>query len=341
MSTTIDSLDIQITTSAGQSAANIEKLADALGKLRANSKLTSVTTNLGKLKTALDGLQGTSGAIRHLDKLSQAMQSLSGLQKLTGLNSAMNALKKLPDVMNGLDATKLEEFRKKMEKLANALAPLATKINTISKGFSKLPSKITSAVTATNRMATASKNAKQGFDMSSVGLMALISNYSTLVGVVNQAVQAMAGFLSQAIEWDGIQARFGRAMGDSAEENLKYVQKISEVMGINQQQFMQNSSLFADMMRGFGVGQEDAATMAIGFTELAYDIWAGTNDVFKTLEEAMDAVRSTIGGETESIQRAGFSVIESTLQETAARHNLAVNIEKATMAEKTYLRYLT
>ena len=50
MSTTIDSLDIQISTSAGQAAANIEKLANALEKLRANAKLTTVTNNLGKLQ---------------------------------------------------------------------------------------------------------------------------------------------------------------------------------------------------------------------------------------------------------------------------------------------------
>ena len=113
MSTTIDSLDIQISTSAGQSAANIEKLAGSLERLRANSKLTTVTNNLGKLKTALDGLQSTSGAVSNLSKISQAMQGLSTIPKLAGLTSAINALKKLPDVMNGLDLHKLEEFRKK------------------------------------------------------------------------------------------------------------------------------------------------------------------------------------------------------------------------------------
>ena len=114
MSTTIDSLDIQITTSAGQSAANIDRLANSLEKLRANSKLTSVTNNLGKLKIALDGLQSTSGAISHLSKLSDAMQGLATLPKLTSFTSAINALRKLPEVMNGLDAGKLEGFRKKM-----------------------------------------------------------------------------------------------------------------------------------------------------------------------------------------------------------------------------------
>ena len=340
MSTTIDSLDIQISTSAGQSAANIEQLASALERLRANSKLTSVTNNLGKLKNALDGLQSTSGAISHLSKLSEAMQGLSNLPKLAGLTSAMNALKKLPDVMNGLDAGKLEEFRKKMEKLSDALAPLATKINTISKGFSKLPSHINSAVTATNRMATASQNAKKGFDMSSIGLMAMISNYSTLIGVVNQAIQAVSQMLSQAIEWDGIQFRFGRAFGEDAEETYAYIEKINEALGINIQEFMQYSSLYGSLLSGFGMAQKKVTAISVGLTELSYDIWAAYNDRFKTLEDASEAVRSAITGEIEPIRNAGIALTEASLQEFIDSTHLAgVSIEKLTEAQKAEVRY--
>ena len=340
MSTTIDSLDIQITTSAGNSAANIEKLANSLEKLRANSKLTTVTNNLGKLKTALDALQSTSGAVSNLSKLSQAMQGLASLPKFTGLTSAMNALKKIPDVMNGLDANKLDEFRKKMQKLADALEPLATKINTVAKGFSKLPSKVSSAVTATNRMAAASQNAKKGFDMSSVGLMALISNYGTLIGTVNQAIQAVSQMLSQAIEWDGIQFRFGRAFGEDAEETYAYIQKINEALGINIQEFMQYSSLYGSLLSGFGMEQEKITAISVGLTELSYDIWAAYNDRFKSLEDASEAVRSAITGEIEPIRNAGIALTEASLQEFIDSTHLAgVSIEKLTEAQKSEVRY--
>ena len=340
MSTTIDSLDIQITTSAGQSSANIEKLANALEKLRASSKLTTVTNNLGKLKTALDGLQSTSGAISQLGKLSNAMNGLASLPKLSGLTSAMNALKKIPDVMNGLDANKLEEFRKKMQKLSDALSPVATKINTISQGFSKLPSRINSAISATNRMTTASHNAKSGFDMSSVGLMALISNYSTLIGVVNQAIQAVSNMLSRAIEWDGIQFRFGRAFGEDAEETYKWIQKINEALGINIQEFMQYSSLYGSLLSGFGMEQEKITAISVGLTELSYDIWAAYNDRFKSLEAASEAVRSAITGEIEPIRNAGIALTEASLQEFIDQTHLAgVSIEKLTEAQKSEVRY--
>ena len=81
--------------------------------------------------------------------------------------------------------------------------------------------------------------------------------------------------------------------------------------------------------------------MALGYTELTYDIWAGYNDVYKTFEEASEAVKSAIAGEVEPIRRAGFTIIESTLKQTAAQHGLEISLENATEAQKSYLRYLT
>ena len=266
MSVTIDSLDIQISTSAGQSAANIEKLADALEKLRANAKLGPTIKNLEKLKNTLNGLS-------------------------TG-------------------------------------------------GLSKLPQKMNVAISVTNKMAEASKNAKKGFDMSSMGLMALISNYGTLIGTVNQAIQAVSQMLAQAVEWDGIQFRFGRAFGEDAEETYEWVQKINEALGINIQEFMQYSSLYGSLLSGFGMEQEKITAISVGLTELSYDIWAAYNDRFKSLEAASEAVRSAITGEIEPIRNAGIALTEASLQEYIDSTHLAgVSIEKLTEAQKSEVRY--
>ena len=266
MGTTIDSLDIQISTSASQAAANIEKLADSLEKLRANAKLGPTIKNLEKLKNTLNGL-GTGG-------------------------------------------------------------------------FAKLTPQINIAISATNKMAEASKNAKKGFDMSSVGLFAMIQNYSSLIGVVNQAIQAVSQMLSQAIEWDGIQFRFGRAFGEDAEETYEWILKINEALGINIQEFMQYSSLYGSLLSGFGMEQKKVTAISVGLTELSYDIWAAYNDRFKSLEQASEAVRSAITGEIEPIRNAGIALTEASLQEFIDSTHLAgVSIEKLTEAQKAEVRY--
>ena len=271
MSTTIDSLDIQITTSAGNSAANINKLADALENLKEKAKLGQTVKNLEKLSKALNGLQGNSSGIANINKLSNKMQNLAS---------------------------------------------------------------------STFHVATASQSAKKGFDMSSVGLMALISNYGTLIGVVNQAIQAVSQMLAQAIEWDGIQFRFGRAFGEDAEETYEYIQKINEALGINIQEFMQYSSLYGSLLSGFGMEQEKITAISVGLTELSYDIWAAYNDRFKSLEAASEAVRSAITGEIEPIRNAGIALTEASLQEFIDQTHLAgVSIEKLTEAQKSEVRY--
>ena len=342
--TTIDTLSIAINTSAGDAVLNIDRLARALERLKASAKLTTVTNNLDKLAKALDNLNNVAKTVTGLNKLyhlNTVLKTLNKTPKLTSLNNAVKSLEKIPSIVASLDTATLDKFKDAMKKVASALEPLAKRLAVVSNSFAQLPSHLRRAISAVNGTSNSMGNMGNSINGASLNTFTMMSNLDMLINTLNGVADAFAKVIEQAIQWDGIQSRFGRAMADSAEKYYDYIQKINDEMGINVQQFMGNSSLFADMMRGFGVGEEDASTMAIGFSELAYDIWAGTNDVFGTLEEAMDAVRSTIGGETESIQRAGFSVIESTLQETAARHNLAVNIEKATMAEKTYLRYLT
>lgn len=340
MGTTIDSLDIQITTSAGQSAQNIENLAKSLEKLRANAKLTTVVNNLGKLKNTLDSLSGTSTAVGNIRELSDAMGTLSALPKFTHLTTALNSLKKIPEIVNSLDLATLEQFRKKMEKLAKALDPLASKISEVAQGFSKLPKNVRTATSAVNSFSKANSSMSGALNTGNLNLFTAIQNYQELFQAVNSVIQAMSGFMAQAIEWDGIQFRFGRAFGEDAEETYNYILKINEALGINIQQFMQYSSLYGSLLSGFGMAQDKVTTISVGLTELSYDIWAAYNDRFKTLEDASEAVRSAITGEIEPIRNAGIALTEASLQEYIDSTHLAgVSIEKLTEAQKSEVRY--
>ena len=388
MSTTIDSLDIQISTSAGSSAQKIDELAKALSDLRGNAGLTKVTNNLHKLAGALDAVSKTNVNTQNLGKLAGALQRLSGIQNLKGLNSALNTLKKiptivggvdstnldglsgqftklstaldglkgieklqgfnnvvntlgkLPKVIAGLDATDLDKFTRQIEKLVKALDPLATKIEKIGTGFSQLPSRISSAVTATNRMSNSIRQTGESINSTNLNLFSFMQNADSIIGITQQIIQSLSNVMSQAIEWDGIQYRFGRAFGEDAEEVYAHVQRIHEVMGINIQEFMQYSSLYGSLLKGFGMAQEKVTTISVGLTELSYDIWAAYNDRFKSLEDASEAVRSAITGEIEPIRNAGIALTEASLQEFIDSTHLAgVSIEKLSEAQKAEVRY--
>jgi len=377
MSTTIDSLQIQIQSSSTNAATGIKDLASALAELKKSgalgtvtknikgladalnaftpvasnaSKINSIATSLEKLKSVgsmtslvknvkelpnafkgLSAIGDVSGVANKLHGLATALAPLGNV-KTSGFNSAVNSLSKISDVTKALDDNTISEFTDKVKKLANALGPLSQKLTTVKSGLSGF-----------NRVADQSgKEAQElGVNVGAINFDALTNNIQTVINALNQFAMAMKEAIAQAIEWDGISARFGRGFGEQAQEMYAWVQRLNEEMGINVQLFMQHSSIFANMLTGFGVANDDATKMALGYMELTYDIWAGYNDIYKNFEDAAEAVRSAIAGEVEPIRRAGFTIVEATLQVTAANHGITKSVETMTEAEKSYLRYLT
>lgn len=349
MSTTIDSLDIQIKASAGSAATNIGALANSLSKLNKNANLTKVTNNLGKLAGALSTLQTSSSGLSAIREVASAVKSLETIAKPSGLSSAISSLKQIPKITASLDKTTLTDFAAKMRELASALSPLAEKISIVAAGFSKLPSQVSKTVTATNKMAKASLNAASAqtkhnasLNKFSINLAAGIFNIRTAIHSVRAMVSAVASFLSDAIEWDGIQFRFGRAFGEDADEVYAHMQRISEAMEINLQKLMQYSSMFGSLLSGFGLEQEKVSTISVGLTELTYDIWAAHNDRYKSIEDAYEAVRSAITGEIEPIRNAGIALTQASMQEYLDSVGMAhVNVAQLSEAQKAEVRYAT
>ena len=324
MSTNIDTLDIQIKSTSSGAAANIEALAASLERLKGSSSLTKVSNNLTKLGAALNSLKAGTAGLSGLDSVARAMEGLSGIQKLSGLSSAINTLKKLPEVVNSLNTAAIDEFAAKMNRLAEGLGPLATQIDKISKGFSSLPGNVGKAVTAVTRLDKASKSAAssqrelgESVNASGLNFATAVENARTFIESIQWVIQLGKRFVADAVQWDGIQFRFGRAFGEDAEEVYQYVQKVGEVLKINQQEFMQYSGMLGSLLSGFGMEQDKVTTISVGLTELSYDIWAAYNDRYKSLEEAFEAVRSAITGEIEPIRNAGIALTEASMQEFA------------------------
>ena len=378
MPTTIDSLQIEIQSSSANASQGIRDLAKSLGELKSNGTVNVAIKNLNNLSSALRNFTDASNATRSVGKLVGALGKLkevgsvtsigTSLTKLSaslktletvnldrvepkiigivhaveplssvkagGIGTMVNALAKIGKVTEGLNDEKIDAFAERVEKLVEKLRPLATQMTTIQAGLKGINTSARSAGSGVKQMS-------EEVDGASVNLASLIYIVQEVVQWLGAAIQKFTEFMNAAIEWDGIAARFGRGFGAQAQETYDWIQRLNEEMGINVQQFMQYSSIYANMLAGFGVATEDAREMALGYTELTYDIWAGYNDVYKTFGEAAEAVKSAIAGEVEPVRRAGFTIVESTLEMTAAKHGLSVSIEKATEAEKSYLRYLT
>lgn len=323
---------------ASKTSSAMAQLAGAIERLKQVGSIASIANNLTKLPTALKAIEGIdSGRMTsQFNAIAGASAQLAGI-KTSGLSSMVNSLLKIDKVTKELDDAKIAAFAERVKKLNERLAPLSEKMKSVAAGFSAINSGAEKASRSVGKF-------DHGIHTSSLNLSSFIEVARTGVQAVAQLVQQFVEFLSVAIEWDGIKAQFGNAFGDQADEYYEKITKITDALMINKQAFMENSAMAASMLTGFGVNKADAREMGLGYTELAYDIWAAYNNVYKTLDGAdgaMAAVRSAIAGEVEPIRRAGFTIIESTLEQTAAQHGLNISIEKATEAQKSYLRYLT
>ena len=380
-STTIDSIQIDIQSNSTNAASGIDALAASLGNLKKQTisktaisnleQFSSVIKNFGNVYGASNALRTLANSIEKLKSvgtLSSLNKSLTGLptsleklekidldkvapqveavanafsplssMKAGGLGTMLRNLSKIEDVTNDLDETKIKNFAAQVKKVADALGPLSQKMATIKEGFRGL----NTVVKQTNR------SLEQTNDEVHTGLFnfANFTNVmSSVVGVIQQVAQGFANILHGAMQWDGVKYQFGNAFGDQADIYYEKITEMTDALRINKQAFMENSAMAASMLIGFGVDKSDAREMGLGYTQLAYDIWAAFNNVYETLDGAdgaMAAVRSAIAGETEPIRRAGFTIVEATLAQTAANHGLSISLETATEAQKSYLRYLT
>lgn len=371
MSTQIDRLEVEISSNSGGAAAGIDALAASLGKLKQNGTISVAVKNLNNLTSTLKGMTSVASNASKISSLADSMMKLksvgstgTGVKKLAeslqalkgadfsiipkiadavaplsavksgGFGTIVNALAKLNKVTDSLDDGSIARFAERVERLNTVLGPLAMKCTSIKEAFRGINLK---AKTASGGIKTLNTEVKVGVLNMSNFVIVMQGVISTLRPLIN----LLSSTISDAMEWDGISQRFGRGFGNQAGEVYAWIQRLNKEMGINVQQFMQYSSTFATMLKGFGVGVKDSAQMALGYTELTYDIWAGYNDIYKNFSDAADAVRSAIAGEVEPIRRAGFTIVESTLEQTAANYGLQISLENATEAQKSYLRYLT
>ena len=378
MGVTIDSIQIEIESSSNNAAKGIDTLAKSLEGLKKNGSFKTVLTNLNNLSASLKTLPnvhqaanslrtlsnsieklksvGTVSSLANsLKKLPEALKSVSTIDldrteaqlegvaravvplsnvKAGGLSTMVNAMKNLGKVTESLDEKTITAFAEKVELLNQKLGPLSEKMTSIKAGFSGINSGARSA-------ASGVKKASEEIDVSALNWSNFIEIIKTATGAMQNFIQKFTEFISQAIEWDGIAARFGRGFAGEASETYAWIQRLNEEMGINIQEFMKYSSVYSTMLTGFGVAAEDAGKMALGYMELTYDIWAGYNDIYGSLEEAAEAVKSAIAGEVEPVRRAGFTIVEATLEQTTANQGLEISLANATEAQKSYLRYLT
>lgn len=136
---------------------------------------------------------------------------------------------------------------------------------------------------------------------------------------------------------------FEVAMGDASYEfegatvsAKEYGEIISDIMGIDTEEWMRNQGIFMTLATGFGVASDRASIMSKNLTQLSYDLASFYN---MDVETAFLKLKSGLAGELEPLRAIGYDLSQARLEATALELGIDKAVSAMTQAEKAELRY--
>lgn len=334
--TQIDSLVIEIGAKSSNAASDIDMVTAALTRLKSVGSFTKAVNNLTKLGTALEKISVSSAGIQALYKVSSAIENLSTTSKGNSISNVVNSLKKIPDVVSQLDDATINKFTTAVNKVSTAITPLTNKITALSTGFSRLPGRLSSCVTAANRYQRSMQSASAvsgGFFGKLKNFLGIGGLFSLTFATVGRKIGDSITEMNSYIENVNL---FTVSMGKYADEAMDYAEKVQDAMGIDMSEFIRNQGIFMNMASGFGVAEDKAYKLSKGLTELAYDISSFYN---VDVDTAFQRLQSGIAGEIEPVRRWGIALDQASMQEWMLKKGIDAKVNSLNQADKAMVRY--
>lgn len=193
---------------------------------------------------------------------------------------------------------------------------------------------------ASDKFKDMTNNVKNGTDVWSKFKKSLSGSMLQIGVVINglrSIVSKLADTVEQAATYEEALNLFTVTMGDFAQEGMAWVEKFSNALYLDPTNVMQYMGAFNSLIKGLGVGQDNAYLMSQNLTQLVYDLASFKNLSF---EEAFLKIQSAISGEIEPLRNVGVALSQNTLQELANSLGIEKRVAEMSEAEKAQLRYI-
>lgn len=124
----ITSLSVEISAESQGAELNIDKLATAISNLRTKGNVTKVVNSLDKLSASISALKQASVGLSGLDNITNFLNGIGNANfsgSVKSINSVVNAIKKIPAAVSGLNGVDFYSMSGNITELTNAMAPLS------------------------------------------------------------------------------------------------------------------------------------------------------------------------------------------------------------------------
>ena len=132
------------------------------------------------------------------------------------------------------------------------------------------------------------------------------------IGKMNEAVEAASGLEEAGSKVDVV-------FGDMTDDVRAWSRDSATAFGQSQRSALEAAGTYGNLLQAFGVARPAAAEMSKTLVELAADLASFNNT---GVDEALDALRSGLSGETEPLKRYGVALNDARLKEEALRMGL-------------------
>ena len=246
---------------------------------------------------------------------------------------------------------------------ATAFNRMSAVLQTVSAAFRRTAKSTDSDTNAENKNTSATRKNTQAQTNLTKGLMqvntyankvrgsivTLSTRFTGLNQVVNLASTSMRALASvQVHDWlakaskasiDYVETLnlFNVAMGSSIDIANEYIDKMSEIYGMDPNTLMNTAGVFYLLEDAIAMPSEAAAKMALSLTKAANDVASLYN---MSIDKVTQDFQSGMQGMTRAVRKYGFDVRITTLQQKALELGLRMNVATTTEANRQALRYI-
>ncbi len=215
---------------------------------------------------------------------------------------------------------------KKLEKYAQTLSQIKSVLGSIDRGAAQqLEDSAKNTTTVNKDMDKMSKNFNLAFNYTAL---------RTFARGLSKVVQGFSAMTSKSTAFLEDFNLFQVAFRGNYTEATKFVNKLSEMYGLDEDWLIKTTSQFKQLSNAMGLANETGEKVSKLMTELAIDISSLYNiDV----DRASSVLQSALAGQTKPVRALGADITQASLQQTLSRLDISQQVAQLSYAEKRLL----
>ena len=346
-----DTLMINIQSTANDATKEIGSLISALMKLQTQLNNTlDASKNFSQLKKNLSGATSKTSTPKTPTVNMDSVKNLKTTDTMSALASQGTVISK--------QGSLLANFKSQLDSLGMSEQSIANQIDKTTKNTRLSTTETTRYTTSMGNLLTVTAQTRDGLTRYNTALKQVNKQTQSGTSIFKAMTSGLSGTILQVqLLWHGISSvatglgnfamqgasyyealnLFTTTLGDRAEEAIEWVTEFSNALYLDPANVMRYMGRFNSLIKGLGVGVDDAYLMSQQLTQLSYDLSSFAELDFET---AFQKLQSGISGEIEPLRNVGVALSEATLQELAYTLGIEKSVSAMSEAEKAQLRYI-